>query len=70
MVNPKYIYILEILCFEDNFLHLIFCTVIMRLFIYSRLTEAQKYTTKHPCNMSRGVGRNLYETVCRQMQTN
>ena len=22
------------------------------------------------CNMSRRVGRNLYETVCRQMQTN
>ena len=24
----------------------------------------------HACNMSRRVGRNLYETVCRQMQTN
>ena len=25
---------------------------------------------EYPCNMSRRVGRNLYETVCRQMQTN
>ena len=25
---------------------------------------------EYTCNMSRRVGRNLYETVCRQMQTN
>ena len=28
------------------------------------------HITWYPCNMSRRVGRNLYETVCRQMQTN
>ena len=27
-------------------------------------------THEYPCNMSRRVGRNLYETVCRQMQIN
>ena len=34
--------------------------------MYIRLQKRNEY----PCNMSRRVGRNLYETVCRQMQTN
>ena len=33
-----------------------------------RLEAAKR--NEYPCNMSRRVGRNLYETVCRQMQTN
>ena len=31
--------------------------------LYTKILEVN-------CNMSRRVGRNLYETVCRQMQTN
>ena len=33
---------------------------------YNKAAKRNEY----PCNMSRRVGRNLYETVCRQMQTN
>ena len=40
-------------------------------FIYnSQNTYKAAKRNEYPCNMSRRVGRNLYETVCRQMQTN
>ena len=34
--------------------------------LYTKILEVKTEI----CNMSRRVGRNLYETVCRQMQTN
>ena len=63
-LSTQYIYIAPL--WDVHFLH------------YASLT-AHSYTqnvykaakrNEYPCNMSRRVGRNLYETVCRQMQTN
>ena len=36
--------------------------------LYTKILQINLF--EYPCNMSRRVGRNLYETVCRQMQTN
>ena len=43
--------------------------------LYTKILEVNLFAFAYrlfhrDCNMSRRVGRNLYETVCRQMQTN